>query len=415
MILDYNSINNTVYQNSFNNIQKNIQVLEGANNNKLSANTFLYAPIAIDLTRNDATYSPGNNNKDTATISSFVHTATYIDLFGKGLNADTIEVFNGNGIKEQATAYVNHAKVAGTDWTLRIPVNAGFNPLSNNYYIVTATDVSNNTSQLSNFIKVPLKLTSNRLNVLPNQAGICYGDSTMLDAVAADVAYYKWYDKTTGVVSSTVKTPYFKKGGDYVLEIADSFGNTASDTINIIENKLPLAADFLMASETGIDDKTVVIDISYTKPDSLVWNWGRAVPTFDTDKYLITFPEVGSYTIKLTSYLGLCAKSTEHSIEVKPGKLTPDIETIYSSTIVNVKSGPNPVLVTINFDVELNYEEVVTTEVYNLLGSLLYTYKTPLPAKTHSYEIDMSRFASGSYIVKVLSGVDQRVIKIVKQ
>lgn len=406
------SSNNMFIGNTFSSAIRNIKIYNGSSNNKLSQNTFITADTAIYLNRNIA---PGNNNKDTATISSFVQTAAYIELKGKGLDTDTIEVFSGNGSKEQATAYLNHTKVAGTDWTLSIPVNAGFNPLSNNYYLVTATDLSNNTSQLSNVIKVPLKLSSSSLKVLPNQAGICLGDSTLLDAVVKDVAYYKWYNKATGAVVSTAKTPYFKKGGDYVLEVSDSFGNVASDTINIIENQLPLAADFLMASETGIEDQTVVVDISYTKPDSLVWNWNGATATFNSDKYLLTFPKEGTYTIQLTSYLGLCAKSTQHSIDVKPGKLSPDIEVIYSSTIINIKAGPNPVLAGINFTAELNYDEVVTTEVYNLLGALLYTYKTPLPAKTHTYEIDMSAFASGSYIVKVLSGVDQRVIKIVKQ
>lgn len=393
---------------------KNIEIYNNLTSScKLTKNLFIGGDMAIDLRVLSA--KPGNNGKDTATISSFAQTASYVDLVGKGLNTDTIEVFNNNGFKEQATAYVNHAKVVGTDWSMRITKGMGYNPLANNYYVVTATDVAGNTSQLSNFIKVPLKLSSNRLNVLPNQAGICLGDSTQLDAVAEGVTYYKWYNKATGVTVSSVKKPYFKKGGDYILEVGDSFGNTASDTINIIENALPLASDFLMASEAGILDNIVAIDISYTKPDSLVWDWGSAKAVFNTDKYLLTFPDVGTYTIQLTSYLGLCAKKTAHDITIVPGKLAPDVDTIYSSTIINVSAGPNPVITEIVFTAELAYQDVVTTNIYNLLGSLVYTYQTPISARSHTYQIDMSAVASGTYIVKVLSGVDQRVVKIVKQ
>lgn len=404
-------IENNVFSN-VSNIQINNNPLYN-NSTKLTKNLILSGSSGINL--NLLSANPGNNGKDTATISSFINTPTYIDLLGKGLNADTIEVFNGNGIKEQTTAYVNHSKVSGTNWTLRIPANAGYNPLSNNYYLVTATDPSGNTSQLSNFIKVPVKLLSNRLNVLPNQAGICLGDSTQLDAVAKDVAYYKWYNKATGGVVHTIKKPYFKKGGDYILEVGDSFGNTASDTIRIIENSMPLASDFLMASEAGILDNIVAIDISYTVPDSLVWNWGAAKAVWNTDKYLLTFPATGIYTIGLTSYLGMCAKRISHDIVIVPGKLSPDVDTIYSSTIVRLASGPNPVITEITFTAELAYNEIVTTTVYSLLGTEVYSYKTPIPARTHTYKIDMSAVASGAYIVKVLSGSDQRVLKIIKQ
>lgn len=407
------SSNNTFLKNTFNSVVKNMKLYNGSSSNKITQNTFLSADTAIFLNRNIA---PGNNNKDTATISSYVQTAAYIDLFGQSLNQDTIEVFNGNGLKEIATAYVGSTKVTtGTDWTLRVSVNAGYNPVANNYYLVTATDPSNNTSQFSNFIKIPLRLYSNRLNVLPNEGVICKGDSTQLDAVAEDVTYYKWYDKATGATVSNVKTPYFKRPGDYVLEVGDSFGNVASDTIHLIENALPLTADFLMASEAGILDNVVAVDISYMRPDSLAWDWGGATAVWDTDKYLLTFPATGTYSITLTSYLGLCARDTTHDIIIVPGKLSPDIDTIYYSTIVSLASGPNPVTTDITFNAELNYDEVVTTYIYNLLGSVIYTYTTPIAAKTHTFQVDMSAVASGAYIVKVVSGTDQRVIKIIKQ
>ncbi|MBC7451451.1 MAG: T9SS type A sorting domain-containing protein, partial [Cytophagales bacterium] len=366
--------------------------------NILSKNLFNGSPRAIYFSNDTA-----NLNKQGAVFTGKIPTPTSLTFSGIGITNDVVEFFVSSSIPQTALKYVGSVVVQNGSWKFVIPKGIYYDPAIENIYVNTATDNVGGTSMLSN--------NSNNLHLLLPKVNLCYGDSVQADALI-DNAAYTW--KKDGVVVSTIKNPYFKAAGNYTLEVIDAFSNSIRDTMEIVFPLHPLKADFLMASVAGVEDKTVAVDISFAKPDSVSWNWGSAVALWDQDKYLITFPSVGIYTIKLLSYLGYCSSSTQHDITIKPGSMGSPDGIVYPYTIKNVTGAPNPVAEVLSIKADLANEDVITLYVYSTQGTLIFTYTTPEKKYAHSYELDMTGYGSGEYLIRVSSGQDERLLRIIK-
>lgn len=249
------------------------------------------------------------------------------------------------------------------------------------------------------------------LDVL-SDTGFCKGENVQLNAVL-DNLIYRWY--YNGSIVSSVKQPVFDEDGLYILEVEDGSGNTARDSAYITENTLPLTSAFLLASESGIEDTTVAVDISFAKPDSLLWNWGGATAVKKTDDtYFLTFPATGTYTIQLTSYLGYCAKVSQNIIEIVPGSVSEQGGLLFPDIIREVSASPNPTGGTITLKTLLGNSDLIIIYLYDSGGNLLYSYSGTVAEKSHSNVIDLGARSSGLYTIRVVSGVDQRVLRVIK-
>jgi hypothetical protein len=371
-------------------------------NGKISKNTFTGSPKAIWLN------GTGNGNKQPAVFSYSILMDSLI-LGGSGVDSDTVEVFSSSATPETALTYLGYAVPSSGIWEITIP----YDPLKNNYYVNTATNAIGNTSQLSAPFLVRVDFCDkHNLNALPKTVGICKGDSALVDAIASNVQY-RWYDQNN-IIANT-KQAMLKKGGIYRLEVQDSFGCIAYDTITVIENSAFLNADFLMASEAGKGDDVVVVDISFAHPDSLEWNFGSATVKEEVNRWILTFPDTGNFQVTVTSHLGLCTKSATRYIHIDTlSHASPDGK-VYPYLIKEASLSPNPNNGIFTVAVELAMEETITVHLYNAIGMLMQTVHTGSTAFHQSLDFDLSNLASGNYFIRVLSGKDSRLLRMIKE
>ena len=74
----------------------------------------------------------------------------------------------------------------------------------------------------------------------------------------------------------------------------------------------------------------------------------------------------------------------------------------------NFKVYPNPVKDILNLDY---IQDISSVTVFNLLGQQMLSKEI----NAEKGNIDMSGFAAGSYLVKVLAGNQSKTIKVIKQ
>jgi len=377
---------------------------------KISQNTFSgNQPIAIYLNGGS-----GNNNKQAAAYTSSTVTST-LALSGSGVDGDTIELFyNSNSSNSEiALKYAGYAVVNSGSWALNVPKGVHFNPLQDNYFVNTATDNGGNTSALSTVYKVPLNIcNSPSLNAFPTPQGICKDDSSLIDCGVKNAVSYEWY--FNGSLIANTPSFWAKVPGDYRFVAKDTYGCIASDTLTITEQPLPLVADFLMTSEAGKNDNIIIVDVSFNHPDSLVWDFGPATWSKNGNDYIVTFADTGSYSVKLTSYLGLCSKSVTHYIHIDDTTHATPNGYVYPGEIKDITIGPNPNNGIFTLTADLGIQENITVEVFNAMGKLSGTFHSSNKSYSHTMDFDFSKFSSGNYLIKVTCKNDMRVLRMIK-
>lgn len=141
-----------VYENKIrNNTSGGINV--DGNKDRLSKNIITNTNTAVNAINLNLTTTPGNGGKIPAEFKNYRRSPSGgIILTGTttiGGN-DIIEIFYNNNKPQQALVFAGStvANAAG-NWSIEIPEGPAFNPNDKNFYVNTATNVSNNTSELS--------------------------------------------------------------------------------------------------------------------------------------------------------------------------------------------------------------------------------------------------------------------------
>jgi len=115
-------------------------------------------------------------------------------------------------------------------------------------------------------------------NVLPtvslgNDTTLCMGQSLILNATFPG-ATYLWQDHSTGAVLNV------NAGGNYSVTVTDANGCSASDTIDVNYNQLPLAN--LGADTTICPGHKIILDVTFPGA-SYLWQDGSTNPGFAID------------------------------------------------------------------------------------------------------------------------------------
>ncbi|HEY8401302.1 MAG TPA: PKD domain-containing protein, partial [Cytophagaceae bacterium] len=132
-----------------NNIKGGIYVQ--VNGNKISRNTITNTnPLVKAIDLHLIPGPGGNDGKMPATFTKYRRSENGIVLKGTALPNDTVEVFVNNNVNQQALLYAGSAKAdASGVWELEIIQGTSFDPNKKNYFVNTATNSGNNTSELS--------------------------------------------------------------------------------------------------------------------------------------------------------------------------------------------------------------------------------------------------------------------------
>ena len=195
------------------------------------------------------------------------------------------------------------------------------------------------------------------------------------DTSATVCGSFDWYSYT-GLTES----------GDYTHTMTNAAGCDSVVTLHLTVNESVTIELYLTISED---------DLPYTYGDT----------TFEPGSV-----QTGDYTFYLTSETG-CDSIIVLHLTVLTG-----IDEHLMTTTMNVY--PNPTTDKINIQLSRNNEQMGTAEiqVFDVYGKLLETVETVIANSLQTVQIDLSRYASGVYLIKaVANGNVLAVRKVVKQ
>lgn len=353
--------------------------------------------------------------KDTATITSQNFINNILTLSGQGPDGDTVEVFLSDGQPENALVFVGSAFIDSGIWSLEIPDDGLiFSASRDNYYVTTST---NNTQTSTSELSKPYYVAPNLCNLsslgIGDTLGKCKGEAILLslkvDSSSLDQRWFK-----NGLLVANKLNYYANTGGKYILESTDSYGCTAYDTITVIENPQPLVADFLVSSYTSLDEELVIVDVSYSQPDSVSWDFGEAEVIKEDLYYRLTFPDTGKYDITLTTHLGLCSKTTRKTIHVLESYDNPGSDLTAAFDFKTIQVFPNPTEGKLSTKIVLTKAKDVSVSVYAASGEV---YEVSQLSNKQSYDqaFDLSELSPGTYFMKFTTDSDTRILRVMKQ
>ena len=210
-------------------------------------------------------------------------------------------------------------------------------------YIVTVTDKNQCTISKEYILTDPNRL---EVNLGKPQVTLCKGDSVTYDVSINDAtATYKWTDQK-GLVISTSPKITIATAGIYNVEVRNSFGNYATDKVEIKILNTPLSPDFMLTTHAYTQTSVILVNTSATPAESVEWviPSDSAIEQVRTsDEYIeLLFHSAGTYTIGLKGKQGGCEKIFYKDIVVQEN--TAGVE-LSASTLSNIEEFvvvPNP-------------------------------------------------------------------------
>jgi hypothetical protein len=226
---------------------------------------------------------------------------------------------------------------------------------------------------------------------------------------------YKWMASSM-VLGTESELPAWQ-AGEYLVEVKDEDGCTASDQIKLTEKRSDLAPLLLSASSIAMGDTLIVMEVSQPKPESLTWEFtGAHKITEQGDFYCkLVFSEEGMFDIKLSAQLDGCIGQTQQAILVVPAQSIdedgdenssePDTHFSKLSVYPNPSHGP--------FEAEVKLTEVadVTFYLVNIQSGKIIEKRSRKGLKVYREAYNLTQ--AGVYCIFAESQGKRKIFKIV--
>jgi hypothetical protein len=340
-----------------------------------------FTPTATDTYTLSGTDANGCSNTATTTVTVNplpVVTASS-DATANTVCAGTMVTLTGGG-------------AATLSWDNSVVDGDPFTPMTTMTYIVTGTDANSCSNTAS------ITITVNSVTVDLGADTTQCGGTIALDAMNAGDDY-TWSDLSTGQTLNVSST------GTYSVTVTDPLtGCSDSDMIDVTINPLPSVS---MAQFTlPICDNAGAITLANGSPSGGVYSGtgvsgGMFDPATLGGMYLIT------YTV--TDGTTLCSNADTASITV-------DIcSGIIASTsdFNEITVYPNPASETIYISVGNTNFSQLTVSIVDIQGKEVYNEKNTNVTAGYNKQINIEKFAKGVYYIKLNTGNDSKVQKLI--
>lgn len=282
-------------------------------------------------------------------------------------------------------------------------------------YGLKLTDANKCLTEESFTIDEPAK----QLVDLGDDIKMCPGNSRILDG--QDFATHKWFTKQ-GVVSNE---RYYtaKEANDYYLEVTNSIGCFAWDTLNLSIGNDALKADFLLSSQAKLGDTLSLFELSNIPLDSLQWDYdnsafskiGPANP--DYVLFLKTLKQ-GIYNINLYAFSGGCVSVATKQVEIiaDTDTLPNDGDLGYKDPLIkSFTISPNPSDGNFYATVELREVSDINLVMFSIVSSAKIDERSEHSLKDYSVGYNLSNLNSGVYLLILKAGSERKQVKIIIQ
>ncbi|HRG29234.1 MAG TPA: T9SS type A sorting domain-containing protein [Chitinophagales bacterium] len=209
-------------------------------------------------------------------------------------------------------------------------------------------------------------------------------------------AYYtgtsiQWKRNGNPIVGAVNSTYYATKNGNYTATTMSDCGSATSEIITVIVNSNPNANISALGPTTFCPGESVTLNVTPIIGCSYQWYKGPSLLTGETSLTYIATTS-GNYKCKVTKTATGCSK-TSNTISVSA---TCKVE---ESEIVEILTFPNPA--TNSIFISSKEDSLGNIYLYNASGMLLLNLKV----ETEIVEIDVSKYASGQYWIRVGASV----------
>ncbi|GAA5042252.1 hypothetical protein GCM10011506_44450 [Marivirga lumbricoides] len=237
----------------------------------------------------------------------------------------------------------------------------------------------------------------------------CQGGGVTLDA-GNPGSVYRW-NSDQGLSAFNQSLEVVSPGKYWVTVERGSCSIT--DTVNVRETSNAMTANFLSASLVDVGDTLEFIQVSYPQPTEFYWSFGDGTYSEEADPSHIYY-QSGDFDVKLITGNDVCADTLTKTITVRPLRTPGEMEVIGETftEILLVKIYPNPTRGNLKLEIELSKETEVGISVYNMGGILMTTKE--LNGQSIKETLDLNRFSSGMYIVRVIAGNQVEMRKVIK-
>jgi hypothetical protein len=283
-------------------------------------------------------------------------------------------------------------------------------------YSVSITDANACNNEKLFTISEPDKLLVN----IGDDIKMCPGNSYTLDGKA--FATHKW--STNQGIFSNERYVTVKDENNYYLEVTDSIGCFAWDTIHISIGNDALRSDFLMSSQASNGDTLKLFELSNIPLDSLRWSFNdtvfsRVENTTGLDYlFLLKAQENGIYNIDLYAFSGGCVSKSTKQIEIigeNKGANPGDGLGYKDPLIVSLIIAPNPNNGNFRADIKLREVADIDLVLFTVSSGLKIDERSGRGQSEYSIDYNFSQLNSGLYLLILKAKDERKQIKILIQ
>lgn len=229
---------------------------------------------------------------------------------------------------------------------------------------------------------------------LPNQFELCEDETLVIDAGPGFTSYL-WNDGTNN------QTLEVSEAGIYSVEVTDNNGCTNSASTEVLVRPLPIA-EYNVMYEVAEQSVTIYLENLSQNANSYLWDFGDGQSSNESNP-IHTYSDIN---ILFGAVYELCLTSSNDCNESTLCQFINLTVTNTDSFLSNeIKVYPNPVNGILNVQMPQDHEYNV--EVYSKTGKLA------LSGVLRQNQINMSSLESGQYYIKLSSGNENYIQKII--
>ena len=278
-------------------------------------------------------------------------------------------------------------------------------------YSVKITDALGCWEQHVFNLQDPLPLT---IDLGPDRT-LCTGQSWVANAGIPDAnAVYNWsgangFSAGTATVSLTGR-------GKYKVQVTDSKGCKASDSISISRNDATtVAADFVSSTQAFKGEKVTFVNISQPWPETVEWLLPAGAITVErrTDTLIeLKFNETGIYRIGMRSGVGSCTKEYSNTITIVEGQSFDNPGSAATDPFVlDFMVAPNPSSGQFTVTVGLREVADISLRLINLQTGAVINQQRKSGSKKYTVPYNIN-VVSGVYALVLETAKDSRIFRV---
>lgn len=239
---------------------------------------------------------------------------------------------------------------------------------------------------------------------------VCSPDSVEFHVVAPTGVAYQWQKSNVDIPGATNTTYYAHVSGSYRCKVFYPCGSKQS---NIISATIKVQAASITPSGSVIVCNNAAILHTIQGGVNVTYQWylnGVAIPGATHRNDTVTYNASENYHVVVTSIVTGCSGTSQDAYLVQSCRLEDDATIMTDATIY-----PNPT--DGNFTLQLNnlHGKDLQVTLFDMLGRNIETRMVNAVDEEYELTFDLTSRAAGNYFIRISTGNDVKVLKVLKQ